>query len=404
MKPVVTRLYAVLVVLTLVGLAAWAGADWYQLRQTALRQGQTTLRQAAGQVSDLTLRPGALDSKALTGVFQKTGADPRWKTLVLSSPERGTEFYRGPRPTVAVDVAVPHWAPRDFAEVMISLPVFRAAGDPLLLEGIYEFYGRAEIFSLLKACGMTLVGLLVLTTALVLLGAARKPEAPASAPEEEVAVTDEAPEAELDLGPLPDLETTEEDYWFDDELTMEELPPLEAPAEVAAAAPAPEAAAPRAPSLFSPATGLGWTEFLDVRLAQELDRATGQNQDLALVLLGWKDGSPEPALWGQLVREAFPSIDLDFEQAGGAAVVLPGRTLEQALRSARAFVEVADRALGPDRVFAGVAARAGRLVSASVLVGEADSARRRSARGTARVLGLKTDADRWREHLASESA
>jgi len=402
MKPVVTRLYAVLVVLTLVGLAAWAGADWYQLRQTALRQGQTTLRQAAGQVSDLTLRPGSLDTKTLSAAFQHTGADPRWKVLVLSSPERGTEFYRGPRPAVAIDRVVPHWAPRDFSEVMISLPVFRATGEPLLLEGIHEFYGRAEIFSLLKACGMTLVGLLVLTTALVLFSAARKPEAL----EEETRAeefADESPDAEVDLGPLPDLETTEEDYWFDDELTMEDLPPLEAP-EVAVPASEPEAPIARAPSLFSPATGLGWTEFLDVRLGQELDRATGQNQDLALVLLGWKDGTPEPALWGQLVRDSFPSIDLNFEQAGGAAVVIPGRTLEQALRSARAFVEAADRALGPQRVFAGVAARAGRLVSASVLVGEADSARRRSARGTARVLGLKTDADRWREHLASESA
>ena len=57
MKPVVTRFYAVLVALAVVGLIAWSVADWFQLRQKAEDQGRVVLRQAAGLVSDRSLRP-----------------------------------------------------------------------------------------------------------------------------------------------------------------------------------------------------------------------------------------------------------------------------------------------------------------------------------------------------------
>lgn len=410
MKPAVIRLYVVLVILTLVGLAAWAGADWYQHRQSASTQTQKVLRQAAGAISDLTLRPGAYEPGALGSIFGRfTPADPGWKVVVLSSPERGTEFYRGPRPAVPADRAVPRWTPRPWSEILISLPVFRAGADPLVLEGIREFYGRAEIFSLLKACGITLVILLTLTGAMVLLSMRRTVDAP---PEEPWASVEEEPEAdpwaeepgkgETEFGSLPDLDlpepqenqTADEEYWFDESLTLEDLPPLEAPAS---AAPLEE------PSLFSPTSGLGWQSFLETRLEQELDRAAGGNQDLSLILFGTKSGSPEPAAWGRALRGAFPSIDLNFEYEGGAAVVLPGRSLDQALKAARAFLETVDAQWPELTVHAGAASRSGRLVPAATLLAEAVSARRRTLAGSARVLGLKTDADRWRDHLASAS-
>jgi len=322
--------------------------------------------------------------------------------ILLSSPERGTEYYRGPRPSTPVDQAVPRWEARSLTEVKVSLPVFRAVGEPLTLEGIYQFYGRLEIFQPLKACGVTLLILLVLTTVVVFLSSRTKalPEADEfSAPpesEEEVLV----PEPPTETG--GSLPVERDEYWFDDTLTMEDLPPLEEPTQ--AAAEVAETMAPPEPSLFAPVSGLGWEAFLGTRLDFELNRASAQNQDLALVLLTVKEGSVAPAAWGRAVREAFPSIDLDFEHEGGAAVVLPGRTLEQALQSARAFVETADQTLGGAVVHAGVASRAGRLLSSATLLGEAASAKRRSLAGTVRVLGLKADPDRYREHLASASA
>src|SRR5690349_7150039 len=108
MNPVVTRLYAVLVSLTLVGLAAWAGADWYQLKQKAESYAQTVLRDSAGQVAENSVH----GDNALNKIFATVqAADGRWKTLVLWS-DKGTEYYRGPRPPVPADQAVPRWEPR----------------------------------------------------------------------------------------------------------------------------------------------------------------------------------------------------------------------------------------------------------------------------------------------------
>lgn len=420
MKPVVTRLYVLLVVLTLVGLVAWAAADWYQLRQGALSRGQAVLRQTAGLVSDLSVRtvPVRADDVA-RAINQGTQGDPRWRVLVLSGPDRGTEFYRGPRPAVPVDVAVPRWAPQDASEVLVALPVFRATGSALVLEGIYEFYGRNEVFALLKACGITLVTLLVLTVVVVFVSATRT-GARHAADGVSDAVADEGPEpmdatstseaedpASDDLEPelgfsIPDMEPPEEEYWFD-ESPLDDLPPLDPVEPTSAAAAAEPVPPPTAPSLFSPTTGLGWGEFLTTRLSQELVRASGLNQDLGLILFAFRQGSLEPAAWGQAVREAFPSIDLDFDYETGAAVVLPGQGLDQCLRVARAFVDGLERKTGV-QVSAGVAARSGRLVSGTTLLAEAASARRRTLAGTVRVLGLKTDPDRWREHLAGEAS
>jgi hypothetical protein len=418
MKPVVTRLYVLLVVLTLVGLAAWAVADWYQLRQGAVTGGQAVLRQTAGLITDLSLRPTPAQPADLAQAVTKgTKADPRWKVLVLSGAT-GTEFYRGPRPPVPVEQAVPRWSPQEGSEVVVALPVFRANGTPLSLEGIYEFYGRAEVFSLLKACGITLVILLVLTVVVVFVSAAR--DDARSARPDDTRADEASPAYEWgdDLPPASaEVDVPEDEYWFDEDSALDDLPPLEPmetlePLEtVAEAASTPSSAttaAPRdttppAPSLFSPTTGLCWGEFLDTRLSQELVRASGLNQDLGLVLLAFKDGKPDPAAWGKAVREAFPSIDLDFDYENGAAVVLPGQSLDQALRVARSFVDNLERKWGV-QVHAGVAARSGRLVSGSTLLSEAASARRRTLAGTVRVLGLKTDPDRWREHLAGEAS
>lgn len=396
MKPVVVRLYAVLVVLTLVGLVVWAGADWYQQRQAAQAQAQATLRKAAGQVTNLTIPPSLLDPASLGRVFADTlGNDPRWKVVVLSSPERGTEFYRGPRPLVAIDRAVPRWAPHQGTEVEVTLSVFRAGTTPLVLSGIREFYGRGEIFALLKACGVTLVVLLVLTTIMVILSArGRQEEEQDQEPGDTWASTDPEPEpgttdlTTTDLGSSdhePRLAEPEDEYWFEDTPDFD-LPPLDPPE--------PPVTAPRVdaepPSLLAP-SGLGWTSFLETRLGQELERSAGQNQDLALVVV--RPNSDLGPGWTTALLEAFPSVDLNFEHEDGAALVLPSHSLEAALARAKDFV-------GTTAV-AGVASRNGRLVSASTLMAEAVSALNRARAGGMAVLGLKTDPERWRAHLAS---
>ncbi len=377
MNPVVTRLYAVLVALTLVGLAAWAGADWYQHRQKAETYAQTVLRDAAGQVAENSVRGDVAIGRVFATV---QAADTRWKTLVLWS-DKGTEYYRGPRPPVPAEQAVPRWEPRGWSEVRLDLPVFRAGDVPLTLEAIYEFYGSGEVLSLLKACGVTLLVLLVLTSVMVVLssrqwGQTERPARSAVPSEPRTASPPPSPVHAPVYTPVPPTEPL-----------AEELPPLEH--------------AESGPSLFAP-SGLGWESFLATRLDRELERAAAQNQELTLLLFGFQGESADARAWAHAVREAYPSVDLDFEYGTGAAVVLPGTPLEPALKTARTFVESLDTK--GMTVHAGGAARSGRLISAGTLLSEAASALRRSLGGTVRVLGLKADPDRYREHLASVSA
>jgi hypothetical protein len=56
-----------------------------------------------------------------------------------------------------------------------------------------------------------------------------------------------------------------------------------------------------------------------------------------LLLFAFKGEPADPRAWAHAVREAFPSADLDFEYGAGAAVVLPGSSLEQSLKAARAL-------------------------------------------------------------------
>ena len=109
----------------------------------------------------------------------------------------------------------------------------------------------------------------------------------------------------------------------------------------------------------------------------------------------------------QEIRAYFPSVDLDFETreaVPGMAVVLPNRSLEKGLSEAQAFVQRIDRTLAHIKLHAGVSARTGRLVNARTLTDEAASALARAKAGSTRVVGLKTDPDRYREHLARQAA
>jgi len=411
MKPVVPRLYAVLVALSLVGLACWSGADWYQRQQSALEQGRSALRQTAGLLTDLTVHHLPLDAPTLAAVFSKPApADPRWKMLLLSSQTAGTEFYRGPRPAVPVAQAVPRWAPKALTEVKVAIPVFLAGREPLVLEGIYEFYGRSEVFALFRAATFTLFALLVLSTALiVVIARARDPEPrPGQGtldPEpSDAGVPDEFPipdlefnlaEDEVSFAPpsSDDTRTEGDEYWFDDELTLEDLPPLEDRPPVESA--------PQAPS--TPASLLGPADRFLPSLEDALARAAGLGQDLVVLDLALAPAT-DAETRDRLVAGAFGPEAQTFASDAGALVLWPGRSLEDGLAAARTLCERADEDPSAGSWRVGAAARSGRMVAASVLAAEASSARRRTQAGALRVLGLKTDPKRYQDYLDSRTA
>jgi len=388
MNTAVTRLYALLVALTLTALVAWAVTDWFQLQEKASLGAQAALRKTAGLLTDWAISAPPQDPTRLAELFRSSLVkDAHWKMLLLTSPSHGTEYYRGPRTDGDPATSVPTWSPRFPRELLTQVDVFLPDGQPWVLKGVYEFYTNSEILKLLRASGLTLLVLVLLTTLLVLIQSARKEPTREQASEPQPSRTQKT-----------DLESADDEYWFDDELDLGDLPPLNSAQEASAG-----------PSLLAP-SGLSWAHFLEQRLNYELERCAGNNQDLTLLLLGGTDLQSETLYLAlaQEVRSSFPSLELDFEtkdekQGPGVAVVLPHRSLETAMAEAQTLVGRIDRLFPQIKLVAGAASRAGRLLGAATVIKEASSALGRARHSSTRVVGLKTDPERYREHVARSS-
>ena len=174
-----------------------------------------------------------------------------------------------------------------------------------------------------------------------------------------------------------------------------EGPPAQAPADVAAGA-----------GLFSPATGLGWSQFLSPRLTSELERAAGSDQDLSLVLMSCERGKiKELAL---SVLEAFPLRDLAFEyDAGTVAVILPDKDLDNSLQDAKDFQKssTSRRRASPALISIGLSARNGRLIGSSRLLSEAGQALKQAeSSGGGGIVAFRADPDKYRAAIAASAS
>jgi len=171
--------------------------------------------------------------------------------------------------------------------------------------------------------------------------------------------------------------------------------PLPAPESSEASGAPLKAASPAAPVATSPPDGQISPEALKMIGALEEEKA---NRSPAQLKMDSKLVYAEKMGLGQPVADGVPTQRVHLEKDAQDRVVVDIKaTVSQPLL---AYIET----LGGAVVHAGVASRAGRLLSSATLLGEAASAKRRSLAGTVRVLGLKTDPDRYREHLASASA
>jgi hypothetical protein len=165
-------------------------------------------------------------------------------------------------------------------------------------------------------------------------------------------------------------------------------------------------AADAAAGLFSPATGLGWSQHLSPRLTSELERAAGSDQDLSLMLISCESGRiKELAL---SVLEAFPLRDLVFEyDSSTVAVILPDKDLNHSLQEAKDFQKrsASRRATAPKIFPIGLSARNGRLVSSTRLLSEAGQALKQAeSTGGGSIVAFRADPDKYRAAIAARSA
>lgn len=167
--------------------------------------------------------------------------------------------------------------------------------------------------------------------------------------------------------------------------------------------------------LYSPESGLGWSEYLPERLGAELSRAASFEQDLVLLELSHEGISRESESYRVVLRillEFFTFRDLAFEQGPfGLAVILPNIDSEHALRMAEEFLKKVTALLREEggasdyrKLFMGLSSRSGRLVDAERVITEARAALTRAREeGDSRIVAFKADPNKYRSYIAART-
>jgi len=167
-------------------------------------------------------------------------------------------------------------------------------------------------------------------------------------------------------------------------------------------------------NLFSPDTGLGWSDHLPQRLKFEIDRAAAFDQDLVLALLAVDDYRALSDRWELYVRiakmilEEFNFQDLAFEyREGSYALILPDTELYRGTTELDLFQKkvASTKELGqPVTLTVGLSSRNGRLVDGVTLLTEASQALKRArSQGAGSLIGFQADPEKYRGMIARKS-
>jgi len=164
--------------------------------------------------------------------------------------------------------------------------------------------------------------------------------------------------------------------------------------------------------LYDAETGLGWEAYLRERLGAELRRSASFEQDLSLMITsleGAHRGDEAFNLYAQTVRDFFSFKDMAFMFGeNGVALILPNMDVDHALRMSEELLKKLSGLLhGQARwtidqgVFMGLTSRAGRLVDADRLVGEAMAALGKAREDSgSRIMAFRPDPEKFRAYLA----
>lgn len=171
-----------------------------------------------------------------------------------------------------------------------------------------------------------------------------------------------------------------------------------------------DASGPAASESAPPPSILVPESFMTERLDAELERAGFSEQDLAVAVIEFNEGSRGDAIDHQnssAIRSFFSFRDLCFELGADSAVVLiPNTTLHEALGLMERFQryyweqrsswnrESAD-------FFCGVSSRAARLVDAERVLGECHAALRRARDFPGHIMGFQPDPGKYRDFMAA---
>ncbi|MDR1176450.1 MAG: hypothetical protein LBK83_13390 [Treponema sp.] len=160
--------------------------------------------------------------------------------------------------------------------------------------------------------------------------------------------------------------------------------------------------------------GIGWEEYTRDRLAAELHRCASFEQDLVYIMMEFRDDdSLDEDFFRQFAGAAvefYNLRDLIFELGEwGISIIYPNIDLDQGFVKSEEFHNrILTRFAGAFRskndLCIGISSRTGRLIDAERLIFEAREAMRRAmADPVTHIVAFKSDPEKYRDFIASQS-
>ncbi len=370
---------------------------------------------AEARVSFSALRRAALnvvpDPAGAVGEAWRSEAGSAWRSqdrllAVVIKDDAGEVLYARPGSS-------PYYrrAPEGLAFEHPEGTTSRFAGplsSGLSMEALYVTLSQEDVYYPLRDAAIAFTAVLALLVAWLLVLSNARPAAASAAPEA-------TPDGKQDdwAPSIPDLIPTESSLYAEDPFD-EPAPTPEAAPAVAFIRPAdlPSGSLDGPRGLFDAESGLGWEAYLRERLSSELRRSASFEQDLSLLITsldGASRGDEEFNLFATTVRDFFSFKDMAFLFGdGGAALILPNIDVDHALRMSEELLKklgvlFQDRSAGgAPGVFMGLSSRAGRLVDADRIIGEAMAAMSKAKGGGSRIMAFKPDPEKFRAYLAGQ--
>ncbi|MBN1686982.1 MAG: hypothetical protein JW852_10025 [Spirochaetales bacterium] len=381
--------YSVFSFLVFLFLIVWFVFRTINTRTDNLLSARKDLENISRTVTSSYLTAGSFTSPYFSEtVLKSIGDDEHLKALVISTDQGRLEFAYAVESRYlpgTLDFKALLTFPVSFSfnpitEEAVFTSSVVPSGKDIRLDAVYGIFERSEVFPVVRELLIGLLSFLLVTAIAIIVQPHlyAKHGTAAAAPGRQRATKDRAAPEEDAFGGSDAL----------------------------------EADADPSGGLYSPSSALGFEQHLEERLSAELKRAASFDQDLVLLLgcvNGLERADPFYAELSRMAREFFNFQDLCFEYGNsGIGIIIPNVDIDQGIQRVEEFKDRVDKRIGEEtdsrKLFIGLSARNGRLISGNRIIREAESALRRAEHESAGIMAFRVDPEKYRDYIASRKS
>ena len=290
----------------------------------------------------------------------------------------------------------PSYQNQPAGSAVISAPLLELSEERLFLDGLYVIFGKSDLFPILKETFIVLFVFFIATCIVLLIIPAGGPVAGRPTTESRRDQPRRADGLSRRAAPHPPHTLPEPATELGDETEDKRTHRRDSV------------------QLFSPDTGLGWSDHLPQRIKFEIDRAAATDQDLILALISLDNYGSIPnadaayAKIAGMLLEEFTFQDLAFEyREGSYALILPDTDLDTGISRLELFQNRITS--GQDlrttiTLCVGLSSRNGRLVNGATLLTESSNALKRAqSQGKGSLIAFRADPEKYRDFVSKKT-